>query len=219
MSGFAGRDGAVRETSGLGPVDMRWATAVVHGEAMIAEGIAAALRSYPAVSVIDLSTNLSRLPVWERSVDAVAVDRYLSGACRAADRLRNKGVRVVLLGESEGESDGLTVSTRAPISTLVATLVPQTYAARKRQLTRREGEVLALVASGLTAMEVARRLGISPKTVEQRKSRAFAKLGVANQVAAVRIALMSGQLPWIAPHLASCPAPSSRHAAPAGSST
>jgi DNA-binding CsgD family transcriptional regulator len=40
--------------------------------------------------------------------------------------------------------------------------------------------------------QVARHLGISPKTVEQHKTRIFAKLGVPNQAAAVRMVVAAG---------------------------
>jgi len=56
--------------------------------------------------------------------------------------------------------------------------------------------VLNLVARGLSGKQIARQLGISPKTVEHHKTRAFAKLGVPNQAAAVA-ALMEEELTWI----------------------
>ena len=48
----------------------------------------------------------------------------------------------------------------------------------------REQEILRLVARGRSGKQVARQLGISPKTVERHKTRIFAKLGVPNQAAA-----------------------------------
>jgi DNA-binding NarL/FixJ family response regulator len=87
-------------------------------------------------------------------------------------------------------------STRSPVSVLAAALVPgygsgHTKDGRARSLTPRERDVLTLVARGLAGKQVARHLGISPKTVEQHKTRIFAKLGVPNQAAAV-YALGSG---------------------------
>jgi DNA-binding NarL/FixJ family response regulator len=61
-------------------------------------------------------------------------------------------------------------------------------------LTEREAAVLALIASGLTAREVAERLEVSLRTVEAHKQRAFAKLGVQNQAHAVAAALANSQL-------------------------
>lgn len=58
---------------------------------------------------------------------------------------------------------------------------------RPRSLTPREREVLAMTADGLTAKEIASRLRISRKTVEQHRGRILVKLGVPNQAAAVRV--------------------------------
>ena len=45
--------------------------------------------------------------------------------------------------------------------------------------------MLRLAAKGMAGKQIARVLGISPKTVEQHKTRAFKRLGVPNQAAAV----------------------------------
>ena len=55
-------------------------------------------------------------------------------------------------------------------------------------LTRREREVLHLVADGLTSAEVAARLGISPRTVDMHRRHLVRKLGVTGQAALVRYA-------------------------------
>lgn len=52
-------------------------------------------------------------------------------------------------------------------------------------LTRREREILALVAEGRTNGEVASALRISPLTVGKHLEHAYAKLGVINRTAAV----------------------------------
>jgi DNA-binding CsgD family transcriptional regulator len=48
-------------------------------------------------------------------------------------------------------------------------------------LTAREREVAALVAAGAGNAEVARRLGVSVRTVETHLQRAYTKLGVHNR--------------------------------------
>lgn len=45
-------------------------------------------------------------------------------------------------------------------------------------LSEREGEVLTLMADGLTNDAIARRLGIAPKTVEKHVARVLQKLDV-----------------------------------------
>lgn len=52
-------------------------------------------------------------------------------------------------------------------------------------LTRREQQVILLVAEGLTNAEVARALWISPGTVRRHLENVFAKLGVHTRTAAV----------------------------------
>jgi RNA polymerase sigma factor (sigma-70 family) len=62
-------------------------------------------------------------------------------------------------------------------------------AERLAALTPREREVLEKAALGLHAKEIARALGISPRTVEVHKTRIMAKLGVRNVAELVRFAL------------------------------
>lgn len=59
--------------------------------------------------------------------------------------------------------------------------------ARLGALTAREREVMDLLVLGLHNKEVARRLGISPRTVEIHKARVLAKLGAANLADLIRI--------------------------------
>ncbi len=59
-------------------------------------------------------------------------------------------------------------------------------------LTAREIQVLRLFASGLPTREVARSLGISPKTVETHRVRIYEKLGCKGIVDLTRIAVRTG---------------------------
>ena len=63
---------------------------------------------------------------------------------------------------------------------------------RNDLLTRREREVLALVAEGKTAREAASILGITKRTVEVHVSSIVQKLGVANRTHAVAVAIENG---------------------------
>ena len=84
----------------------------------------------------------------------------------------------------------------APISPRAAlALLPQrTPAAPTTNLTPREREVLSLVAVGLPNKPIARRLGISEKTVKTHLTRIFATLGVYDRTSAALWAQRHGLL-------------------------
>jgi DNA-binding NarL/FixJ family response regulator len=67
---------------------------------------------------------------------------------------------------------------------------------RRRQihvaLTEREREVLVVAAEGLTAREIAERLGVRERTITTHLARIYGKLGVGNRLAAIRAATRSG---------------------------
>ena len=69
-------------------------------------------------------------------------------------------------------------------STRMRRAVEHAGAGRADSLTTREGEVLELVAAGLTNAAIAERLWISPGTVKKHLDNVYAKLGVANRTAA-----------------------------------
>lgn len=93
------------------------------------------------------------------------------------------------------------------IDSLIATLIAKHTAphnvarvrSREAQLTEREIEVLTMVSTGFTAPEIADRLDIGQRSVENHKRRIYAKLGASNQTAAVGAVAPLGILdlqPW-----------------------
>jgi DNA-binding NarL/FixJ family response regulator len=60
------------------------------------------------------------------------------------------------------------------------------------ELTRREGEVLALIASGLSNQEIATRLFVSEATVKSHINHVFAKIGARDRAQAVHYAYANG---------------------------
>ncbi|NWF78658.1 MAG: tetratricopeptide repeat protein [Chloroflexi bacterium] len=83
------------------------------------------------------------------------------------------------------------LAAEAPAPAL-ASQAPQqaaTHAAQTYGLTARELEVLRLVAQGLTDAQVAERLVISPRTVNNHLTSIYSKLGVNSRTAATRWAL------------------------------
>jgi len=166
---------------------------VAHRENLAAEGIAAALSRYTGILPAAVATTAEEAESCGSEVDAVALDYGLPGAQAAGASLRQKGVRVVMIGDGP-PGDASWVSGTESIATLAASLIPGFKDSRsaRNSLSPREREVLTLVSKGLPGKRVARELGISPKTVEQHKSRIFAKLGVPNQTAAVSLVMAGG---------------------------
>lgn len=111
-----------------------------------------------------------------------------------ARQLRKAGV--TLVARSEGAASIL-AAVRDEGTTPAASRRRADQPAPSPLLTPREVDVLRLVAAGLTTREVSDELGISSKTIENHKQRAFWKLGVQNQAHAVAVAMRSGLLPAI----------------------
>ena len=65
----------------------------------------------------------------------------------------------------------------------------------REMLSAREAQVLALLAQGSASKEIARRLGISERTVKAHITAIFNKLGASSRAEAVAIALRNGLLP------------------------
>ena len=64
----------------------------------------------------------------------------------------------------------------------------------ENKLTPREVEVLRLIALGHTSVEIARKLHLSPRTVETHRAHIHRKLGLATRAELVRYALRRGLL-------------------------
>jgi DNA-binding CsgD family transcriptional regulator len=60
---------------------------------------------------------------------------------------------------------------------------------RVNALTAREGQILQLVAAGMTNRQAAERLGVSVRTVDAHLRSIYGKLGVKSRSAATRFAL------------------------------
>jgi DNA-binding NarL/FixJ family response regulator len=59
-------------------------------------------------------------------------------------------------------------------------------------LTPREADVVRLVAEGLTDVQIAARLNLSPKTVSSHLGSIFGKLGVSSRTSVIRVAIENG---------------------------
>ena len=65
---------------------------------------------------------------------------------------------------------------------------------RNRSLSAREKEVLTLLAQGLTGVEIAERLYLSPETVRTHVRNAMTKLNASTRAHAIAIAIKSGEI-------------------------
>jgi DNA-binding NarL/FixJ family response regulator len=75
---------------------------------------------------------------------------------------------------------------------VAATVMQSVASAERDPLTRRENEVLRLIARGLSNRLIARELALSEKTVKTHVSAVLAKLGVADRTQAALHAVRSG---------------------------
>ena len=170
---------------------------VVHREPLVAEAIASALERYPWL--VPLTIGTSAEDALRARTDTAVIDANLEGAGDAAEALRARGRHAIVLGTHIGDSVA-SLATDRPIEELAQALAPgmEVTSGLSARLTAREKQVLTLVAKGLAGKQMARLLGISPKTVEQHKTRIYGKLGVANQAAAVAAAGQSyGGVAWV----------------------
>ncbi|MBI5110376.1 MAG: response regulator transcription factor [Rhodovulum sp.] len=71
----------------------------------------------------------------------------------------------------------------------VRSLPAEPYDERHPPLSKRQWEVLSLMTHGLTNVEIARRLGLSPNTVKIHVSGILARLGLPSRTQAVHWAL------------------------------
>jgi DNA-binding CsgD family transcriptional regulator len=102
------------------------------------------------------------------------------GEMRAAE-LSSAGAALDLHGAAAYARQQLAVALRDPN--------PRARSARPGGLSRREVEVLRLVADGRTAGEIATQLFISSRTAEHHVEHIYTKLGVTSRAAATRWAV------------------------------
>lgn len=144
-------------------------------------GIEAAQRiknEMPSVSIIMLSSADDSTSV-ERAIFAGA-DGYLSKDVGSTELV--EAIRTVLLGER--------VFSKAVLSRLEGKTPDVKVDEPPVSLTKREEEIVALVAKGLTSQDIGKKLFISPRTVETHRARIMGKLGVNNAAGLVRFALL-----------------------------
>jgi DNA-binding NarL/FixJ family response regulator len=110
-------------------------------------------------------------------------DRAAVVLARAAELTGRLGARLL-----DGEVQALARRARLHLAGAAAPAAGAPTPEAQLGLTRREAEVLALVAAGRSNRQIAQALFISPNTVGVHVSNILAKLGVAGRVEAAAIA-------------------------------
>jgi DNA-binding NarL/FixJ family response regulator len=143
--------------------------------------VVSAVRSRPGSAALILTMNDDRSVILQ-ALRAGATGYLLKGATRSeiVDAVRTTA------------SGGAVFAPVPAEVVLAAASGAESHPAAALGLTAREGEVLRLVADGLTNQEIARRLFLSPKTVRNQVSLVLAKLGVQDRTEAARRARAAG---------------------------
>ena len=110
------------------------------------------------------------------------IDGYLIKDTEKADLLH--GIKAIMKGQRV-------------FSKAISDMMAQSFLDRERpdqpqlkeEITKREKEILRLVAKGLTSKEIARKLYISPRTVDTHRSNLMEKLELKNIAELVRFAI------------------------------
>ncbi len=174
---------------------------VAHRETLAAEGIAAALSRYPALAMVGVATSAAETErcarARRRRRDRRAHPRRdgSRGPDAQARHPRRRDRRDPSPTTRRGRRRAGGRPGRAPRIGAGSRRRSAGSIAR-RSLSGRERQVLRLAAKGMAGKQIARVLGISPKTVEQHKTRAFRRLGVPNQAAAVALLSGGGERAW-----------------------
>jgi DNA-binding NarL/FixJ family response regulator len=171
----------------------------VVGEAATGEeGVRVARQTAPDVVMMDLEMP-GRGGVW-------AISQILADSARAGRGTRVLAVTVfesdarIKAAMAAGASEYIVKASspevfakavrRAAVGRAVLTAeVQAALANRGSDLSKRETEVLRLVAEGLSNVQIAERLFVAPSTVKTMLARVYAKLDVADRAAAVAAAL------------------------------
>jgi DNA-binding NarL/FixJ family response regulator len=183
------RSGLAQLLTGAGDID------VVGQAGDGAEGVEVVRRTRPDVVVMDLQmpgtdgVEATRLIVAEDlGVEVVVLTSY-SDSARIVAAL-DAGAVGYLLKDADPEDvlDGVRAVSRgeSPLHPRVARQLRSARAERSPevQLTPREAEVLDLVRTGLANKQIARRLGISERTVKAHLTSVFQRIGVVDRTQA-----------------------------------
>jgi DNA-binding NarL/FixJ family response regulator len=160
----------------------------------------------PQIAVLDISMpELDGIEVTRRIVaerpDVRVIILSMHGGAQHIFQALEAGVRGYLLKESAGreiiEAIRAVQAGRRYLSPKVAEIVAENVGTRGganplESLSRREREILKLVADGHSSAEIGAKLHLSPKTVDSYRSRMMQKLHLPDLVAVIKFAIQHG---------------------------
>jgi NarL family two-component system response regulator LiaR len=141
----------------------------------------AILEAHPGIQIIAL-TSFERGTLVHDALEAGAVGYLLKDA--AIDELAD-AIRAACAGRV----------TLAPAAAKALAQIPESPPRLGHDLTPRETQVLALVAEGLSNVQIGQQLDISPSTARFHVSTILSKLGTANRAEAAAVAVKYGLVP------------------------
>jgi len=135
-------------------------------------------KEFPSIKILGISTFSERSYI-SRMIENGASGYLIKSA--SAEEIA-EAIQTVMQGKMY-----LSVSTEHlihPVNSMAANTLPA--------ITKREKEVLALIAEGLTNNQIAEKLFISPLTVDSHRKNLLTKLQVNNTAALIRLAIGHG---------------------------
>ena len=141
------------------------------------------LARHPAIKVLALSTHLDRRII-QQMLEAGASGYIVKSAAGA---VLKQGILSVLEGRSF-----LCPEATALVTDSLRGRRPATSKSGNTALSKREVEVVILLAEGISAPDIAARLSISPSTVEVHRRNSMRKLKLHNVVELTKYAIRTG---------------------------
>ena len=149
------------------------------------EAIQQILHRHPDLKVILLSSHTNK-PYVYRALKAGAKGYLIKRETTRSEVV--EAVRAVHGGEGYLSQRIADLLTNAPFQQLEAPMEVSPL----EKLSPREREILQLVAEGKTSQQIAKRLSISPKTVDTYRSRLMHKIRVEDMAGLVKFAIQNG---------------------------
>lgn len=183
--------------------------ALVGGVGSLADALAALRAHRPDVALIDMrlgaadglevvrAAKMEGLPTRFVVVSGFVYDRYIDTALElgVAGYVSKSEPALLLVSAIRMAAAGASYFSPAVQQRLLPLRSPEggrCWQSRGGTLTQRQRDVLAHIARGLTKGEVARLLGVSPKTVETHCEMMMRRLAVSDRVELTRFAIREG---------------------------